>query len=182
MPRLVVVMNLPGSDAELLAAMQDLHFAVLRHPLPHGAVEHQVEMRVAVKRIRANDETGDFGLPESHLGQRRHRLLGGRKLSGKGHARAQACSGLQERSTRNGRSIGIHRMTPEYWVHFPSIRQTETILEQRIVTCVADVDWNLRHRTRPRMRKLAGRLVVSEDNVGNPLSFSAGKPSGHEGV
>src|SRR5262245_58567167 len=60
--------------------------------------------------------------------------------------------------------------------------QTEPVLELRVVICVADIDRDLRHGSRPGDREFSGGLVVAEQHISDSLSFSAREPGRHKGI
>ena len=62
------------------------------------------------------------------------------------------------------------------------VGQTKTILEERIVVQVTDVDGNLLHRPRPRAAKFSGWPAIAEQNIADSLPFSARQPGSDKRV
>src|SRR6516165_7552499 len=79
---------------------------------------------------------------------------------------------------RNGPS-GRHTLATTV----PSISQPESIRKKRIArVAVPHVARYLLHGSRPGMGKLAGRLVIAKEDVGDALTFGARQPGGDQGV
>src|SRR5271169_2060896 len=63
-----------------------------------------------------------------------------------------------------------------------SVAESVAVREEGIVAALPDVDGDLLHRARPRVREFAGRGIVSEQDVRHALPLRSREPRCHEGV
>ena len=71
---------------------------------------------------------------------------------------------------------------PNYHWCFCVSTQAVTVLKQRIVVLIANIDRNLVHRPRPGERELSNELVIAEEHIGDAATFCSRQPCRHERI